>query len=204
MRQTGEHWENVSRETLDDLTSFHDLLLKWNSKINLVSKSSIDHLWKRHIWDSAQLVEFQSDGQNWVDLGSGGGFPALVIAIFAKRNSPDRHITLVESDVRKGAFLRTVIRELSLNAKVITKRVEACPRLKADVMTARALTELTGLLAFAERHLKPDGTALFLKGETWEKEVQSARESWSFTLEAHKSKTNDAAAILEIKDIQRV
>ncbi len=195
---------NVSRETLEDLRLFHDLLLKWNPKINLVSKSSIDDLWFRHIWDSAQLVEFCTEAENWVDIGSGGGFPALVVAICAKHSMPDRRVTMVESDVRKGAFLRTVVRELGLNAKILTQRVETVPALAADVLSARALTELPGLLAFAERHLHPDGTALFLKGETWEKEVQSARDSWSFTINAHRSKTNEAAAILEIKEITRV
>lgn len=194
----------VSRETLQDLTRFNDLLIKWNSKINLISKSSIDNIWDRHIWDSAQLVVFCPSARTWADIGSGGGFPALVIAIFAKHEMPDRRVQMVESDARKSAFLRTVIRDLSLNAEVISQRVEVCAPLAADVLSARALTELPGLLAFAERHLKPGGTALFLKGETWEKEVQNARESWSFTMEAHKSKTNAAAAILEIKEITRV
>lgn len=195
---------DVSRETMADLALFHDLLIKWNPKINLVSKSSISDIWNRHIWDSAQLVDFNNDAQNWVDIGSGGGFPALVIAIFAKHEFPERHVTMVESDVRKGVFLRTVVRELSLDATVLTQRVEAVPPLKADVLTARALTELPGLLDFAERHLRPGGTALFLKGETWEKEAQSAHESWSFSMTAHSSKTNRAAAILEIKEITRV
>ena len=195
---------NVSRETLHDLTVFHNLMVKWNAKINLVSKSSVTDMWDRHIWDSAQLVVYEVDARNWVDIGSGGGLPALVIAIFAKHEIPDRHVTMVESDVRKSAFLRTVVRELSLNAEVISRRVEACTPLNADVLSARALMDLPGLLAFAEQHLKPGGTALFLKGETWEKEVLNARESWSFTIKAHKSKTNAAAAILEIKEITRV
>ncbi|MEM9575618.1 MAG: 16S rRNA (guanine(527)-N(7))-methyltransferase RsmG [Pseudomonadota bacterium] len=189
---------------MEDLRRFQDLLLKWTPKINLISKSSIEAVWDRHILDSAQLVDFSKDAENWVDIGSGGGLPALVVAIHAKHSLPERCVTMVESDKRKGAFLRTAVRELGLNARVLTQRVEAVSPLNADVLSARALTDLTGLLTFAERHLHPGGTALFLKGETWEKEVQSARDSWSFSLNAHRSKTNEAAAILEIKEIMRV
>lgn len=194
---------DVSRETRADLQRFHDALLKWNSRINLISKSGVNDVWKRHIWDSAQLVEIAVTGGLWADLGSGGGFPGLVVAIYAKHGA-GRHVTLVESDGRKAAFLRTVIRELGLPASVVTQRIEVCQPLGADVVSARALTDLPGLLSFADRHLKAGGTALFLKGETWETEIEKARESWSFDLAVHKSRTNAASAILEVKDIERV
>ena len=200
-----EHFkDSVSRETFEDLTRFHDLVQKWSKRINLVSRSSLGDLWNRHIWDSAQLIAVSPDDHHWLDMGSGGGFPGIVVAIFAKHAQPARQVTMLESDVRKSAFLRTVIRELELRARVITDRIESCPRQNADIISARALTDLPGLLAFADQHLNPGGTALFLKGETWEKEVEQARESWSFDLIPHKSKTNAAAAILEIKEIQRV
>ena len=126
---------DVSRETFDDLVKFHDLLVKWNAKINLVSKASSGNLWDRHIWDSAQIVPISGNGLSWVDIGSGGGFPALVVAIMAKRALPGRKVTMVESDQRKSAFLRTVIRELSLNAEVIASRVETADPLNADVLS---------------------------------------------------------------------
>lgn len=196
--------ENVSRETLDRLKTFHDLLVKWNVKINLVSKSSIPDLWNRHIWDSAQVVPLVDQADLWVDIGSGGGFPGLVVAIYALEKNPGRHVAMVESDQRKAAFLRTVIRELNLNASVKVQRVEALAPMQANVLSARALADLDQLLGFAERHLARKGSALFLKGEKWEKEVQRARESWSFELTAHKSITSPEAAILQIKEIQRV
>lgn len=195
---------DVSRETISDLTKFHDLVLKWSSAINLVSKSSIQALWERHIWDSAQIIGYAGNGENWVDIGSGGGFPGVVVAIFAKHEVPERHVTMVESDVRKATFLRTVVRELGLKADVLTARVESCTAFDADVLSARALSDLSGLLPFAEQHLSKSGKALFPKGEMWETELDIARQSWSFAVEAHKSKTNAAAAILEMKDIQRV
>ncbi len=195
---------NVSRETLDRLTHFHDLLLKWTKKINLISKSSVSSIWDRHIWDSEQIVHLVSDQKSWVDLGSGAGFPGLVVAIIAKEITPSRCVSLVESDQRKAAFLRTVIRELDLRASVFLERIEALTPAKADILSARALADLDRLLGYAERHLAPDGTALFMKGENWQKEVDIARNSWSFQLEAHKSKTGPEAAILEIKEIKRV
>lgn len=195
---------NVSRETLDLLSEFHDLVVRWNPRINLISKSSLPHLWNRHIWDSAQLVEFSGAGDRWVDIGSGGGFPGIIVAIIAKGTGTSRHVVLVESDQRKSAFLRTAIRELGLNAEVRTDRIENIEQLQADIISARAVADLDRLLALTARHLTQDGIAYFLKGEQWEKEVQTARDSWSFSLKAHKSKTNPAAAILEIKEIERV
>ena len=195
---------DVSRETIEDLKRYHDLLIKWNSKINLVSKASIKTLWERHIWDSAQIVPISGNGLNWVDIGSGGGFPALVVAIMAKKTLPDRKTTMVESDQRKAAFLRTVVRELSLSADVLSTRVEDTDPLFADVLSARALSDLDKLLGFAHLHLAKEGACFFLKGATWENEVEIARKTWSFDLRAHQSKTSPSAAILEIKDIERV
>ena len=195
---------NVSRETMDRLTRYHELLLKWNAKINLISRSSISDIWDRHIWDSAQIVAVSPFASAWLDIGSGGGFPGLVVAIYAKENNPAQHVSLVESDQRKAAFLRTVVRELGLNATVLSERVESLAPMNADVLSARALADLDQLLRYANRHLAKDGTALFLKGENWQNEVEIARDSWSFKLEAHRSKTSPTAALLEIKEIQRV
>lgn len=195
--------QDVSRETLDRLTRYHDLLLKWNRRINLVSRSTETEIWERHIWDSAQVYDLAPASGHWMDIGSGGGFPGLVIAIIAMERNPERCVTLVESDQRKSAFLRTVIRELPLNAVVKVSRVEALLPAQTDVLSARALADLDSLLHFAERHLIKGGRALFMKGENWENEVEIARKRWSFTLDAHKSKTSPKAAILEIKELQR-
>ncbi len=194
---------DVSRETMDRLSAYHDLLQKWSARINLISKSSAKDIWNRHIWDSAQIYPLCHAAHNWVDIGSGGGLPGLVVAILAKEGSPEMSVTLIESDIRKSTFLRTVIRELDLNADVIIDRVEAADPRGCDVISARALSDLGALLSFAQRHLKKHGAAVFLKGETWEKEVEIARETWSFDLVAHKSKTNPKAAVLEVREIER-
>ena len=193
---------DVSRETLSLLESYVELLRKWNKRINLVSVSSLQRVWERHIWDSVQLYPLAKDGDVWVDIGSGGGLPGIVAAVLARQHHPARRITLVESDNRKAIFLRTVIRELKLPAFVLADRIENQGNLQADILTARALTDLSELLTHAKNHLKPSGTALFHKGETWKKELDTAKALWSFSGKVHKSITNPSAAILEIKEVR--
>ncbi|MDG2068110.1 MAG: 16S rRNA (guanine(527)-N(7))-methyltransferase RsmG [Paracoccaceae bacterium] len=193
---------NVSRETKANLRKYADLLVKWNKKINLISASTVADLWSRHIVDSAQIYNLCPDAQGiWADFGSGGGFPGLVVAIIAKELNPDLKVVLVESDQRKATFLRTVIRETALSASVKTERIETLMPIGADVVSARALAELPELLGFAERHLRPDGTALFQKGAIWQKELVQARKSWSFQSEHFTSVTAPQAVILKIERI---
>ena len=194
---------DVSRETFEKLKAFAELVRKWNPKINLVSKDSLNDLWSRHILDSVQIFELVPGPGKWVDLGSGGGFPGIVISIL---NQEERNfdVVMVESDQRKSAFLRTAIRELDLAAKVKTERIEELECLEADVLSARALADLTKLLGFAELHLKRGGIALFPKGQSWQREDLEARQDWTYDLETVTSKTNPDAAILKIKDIARV
>lgn len=193
----------VSRETMERLEAYASLLEKWNPRINLVSRATIAELWTRHIVDSAQIFELGPDkAQHWVDIGSGGGFPGLVIAIIAKELRPEMKITLVESDQRKCAFLRTVSRETGCKVEVHAKRIEEIETLKADVLSARALADLSLLLDFATLHLASDGICLFPKGVTWEKEVENARDSWSFNVVTSKSETQDDAVILRIDEIK--
>lgn len=195
---------DVSRETFEKLEKFGELVEKWNPKINLISKSSVGSLWDRHILDSVQLFEMANSEGSWVDIGSGGGFPGIVIAILRAEQRSDDQVTLVESDQRKCAFLRTAVRELGLKSKVISDRIENIPGLNADVLSARALADLSKLLEFSEMHLHANGTALFPKGANWRNEQEDAQRMWSYSLEAITSATNSAAAILKIKDITRV
>jgi 16S rRNA (guanine527-N7)-methyltransferase len=195
---------DVSRETMQRLELFHDLLTKWNARINLVSRNSLQDFWVRHIADSVQVFRLAPTGNIWADLGSGGGFPGLVIAILAKTERPDMNVTLIESDQRKSAFLRAVIRETGVSCTVIAERIEHAKRQNADIVSARALAELTELLAYSERHLATGGTALFPKGVTWQKELEMARTQWSFDVEVIESQTMPGAAILKIEGASRV
>lgn len=204
-RQEFEDAFDVSRETMMRLDQYAALLTKWNPAINLVSKSTLATLWQRHFHDSAQMYQFRPENTlHWVDLGSGGGFPALVLAVLALEFNSDDKFTLVESDIRKVAFLQTVIRELGLNAVAIAERIEAVPPLGANVLTARALSSLDKLLEFAELHLAPNGIAVFPKGETYKKEIEDTVGQWKFELEEFTSKTNPNGAILKIGDLKRV
>ena len=174
---------DVSRETMERLDTYHDLTLKWTPKINLVSKADSAALWERHFLDSAQIWGMRPPAANsWFDLGSGGGFPGLVIGIIAARAAPELHITLVESDARKCAFLRTVVRETGINATVLTKRAEDLAPNQADVVSARALAPVATLLGYAGGILRPGGVCLFLKGRQADKELEATAEMWSFVL----------------------
>jgi len=195
---------NVSRETLDRLEAYVSLIEKWNPKINLVSKSSLPYIWDRHIWDSAQILDIDVEGSVWADFGSGGGLPGIVLAIFAKELRPEMQFHLVESDQRKCAFLRNAVREIGLNVKVYAERIEVLDPIEADIISARALTDLNGLLEFVDRHSAVDGVAILPKGETWEKEISQAQENWSFEYEEITSNTNSNAAIIMIKEFARV
>ncbi len=190
---------SVSRET-EQLAAYAALLRKWNPAINLVAMSTIDQIETRHIKDSLHLAEAAENARgSWVDLGSGGGLPGIVVAI----RRPDLEITMVESDQRKVAFLRNATRELGLmRAKVLCERIETANRLDAANISARALAPLPQLMAYVERHLSPSGTAWLMKGRNWQAEVSQAQLDWKFNLKAHKSATDPDAAILEITGIR--
>ena len=196
---------NVSRETQLRLERYAETLRKWNPKINLVSKSTLDDLWERHFEDSLQLVShIKPDTGHLVDMGSGGGFPGLVVGLVAAETGNPSRTTLIESDQRKSAFLRTVLRETESKATILTERIEEAPPQNAEVLTARALADLSKLLSFSERHLAANGTALFLKGKNWREEIKTAQETWHFQWNAVESKTNPEAVLLEIGEISRV
>ncbi len=195
---------NVSRETSQRLEVFENLITKWNPRINLVSRSSLDDLRQRHIADSIQVFRIAPAGTLWLDLGSGGGFPGLIAAILAIEERPDLKVTLIESDQRKAAFLRTAAREVGVICTVLSERIEHVAPVGADILTARALAPLSDLLGFAEQHLAADGTALFSKGVSWKNELETARQQWSFDVDVIESQTMPGAAILRIKGASRV
>lgn len=190
----------VSRETLDRLRLFADRLTRWNTRINLVAPSTIADLWQRHIADSAQLVPLAPlEATRWLDLGSGAGLPGLVVAALR----PDLHMTLVESDQRKAAFLRTVSREMGLAPQVLAARIEALDPLHPDVLSARALAPLPRLLDLAARHAGQDTVLLFPKGAGVVSELTAARTRWHSDVEQIKSITNPSATILRITGLRQ-
>lgn len=194
---------DVSRETIDRLEDFQAQLLKWNQTINLISKSTVADCWNRHIVDSLQILQYAPEQySSWTDVGSGGGLPGIVAACYAKEHQPDAGFSLIESDQRKAAFLRQAARTLDLNVKVIAERAEKAAQTNADVFTARALMSLQGLFSLAQQHLKPAGCMIFMKGRSFQQEIDDARKFWQFDIVAHPSLTDNEASVLEIKELR--
>jgi 16S rRNA (guanine527-N7)-methyltransferase len=195
---------DVSRETTARLDRLVAELSRWNPVINLVARSTLPAVWTRHVLDSAQLFDLGSQqAGTWADLGSGGGFPGLVVAILAAEKAPGIRVSLVEADRRKAAFLRSAARHCGIAVEVIDERIEALPPLGADVLSARALAPLPTLLAHAERHLAPGGVALFPKGAGHEAEIAAALERWRFSVQKIPSRTDPDSVVLRIGDIGR-
>ena len=194
---------NVSRETEAQLHDFVALVKKWNPVINLIARSSIPNIWSRHIEDSAQIVALAKASGPWIDIGSGGGFPGIVAAICLKEIAPYTRVTLVESDVRKAAFLRQAAVTLKLNCEIHSSRIESLTLPRAATLSARALAPLPVLFQYAERLVKKDGVCLFMKWQTYHEELAAAQKSWSFEHDIVQSQTDLTAAVLKIRNIRR-
>jgi 16S rRNA (guanine527-N7)-methyltransferase len=192
---------DVSRETMDRLEQLSALITKWTKAINLIAPNSVPDLWDRHIVDSAQVFHCAPDYWTcWTDLGSGGGLPALVVAILDQQKRP---ITLIESDKRKCLFLTTARRELGLDINIINKRITDADVAKADVLSARALAPLNDLLGYTGKFLRPEGTAIFPKGARYQEELDQAAQAWHFDVKAHISQTNPDSRVFELSGIIR-
>lgn len=195
---------DVSRETSDRLQIHADLLTKWNSAINLVARSTISDIWNRHILDSMQLFRHGAAGRTWVDVGSGAGFPGMIIAILARESAPGLSVTLIEPDQRKVAFLNEVARLTGTEVCIIGERIETIAPLQTDILSARGLAPLDRLLCYTSRHIVPDGVAIFPKGARFQEEIAVARKSWDFDCEVYQSLTNARAVVLKIQGVVRV
>ncbi|MEM1147721.1 MAG: 16S rRNA (guanine(527)-N(7))-methyltransferase RsmG [Pseudomonadota bacterium] len=192
---------DVSRETLARISQVVAELEKWRSKVNLMGPSEFARVWRRHVLDSWQLFRFIPFDGRTVDLGSGSGFPALVLA--AGYGHPQAHMTMIESVGKKCAFLRAATDSVGLPATVIQSRVESVNHVEAHCVTARALAPLPKLLDYAAPWLLNGAYGVFPKGRRWQEELTQARESWSFACEASPSLSGDGA-ILKISEVSRV
>lgn len=201
---------SVSRETQALLAAdpayqgYVDLLLKWQARINLIARSTQDQALERHVTDSLQLLGLfgPQPSEEIVDLGSGGGMPAVPLAIAFKALGWPHHWTLIESDKRKAAFLREVARQLGLDLSVVGKRLETLSEPKATTITARAFAPLPRLLAWAQGISQPHTRFVLLKGAQWREEIDQALLDYRFSYRAYQSSTHEAGAILEISDVQ--
>jgi 16S rRNA (guanine527-N7)-methyltransferase len=194
----------VSRETLDRLTAFEREFRRWSQRINLAAPSTLEHLWSRHILDSAQLASIEPEALRWLDLGSGGGFPGAILAILLAER-PGAHIDLIESNHKKAAFLRTTIGALGVPGTVHICRIEQATSHVAmpELVTARALAPLPHLLALASPWLTAGARSLFHKGRDYRAEIVESRDAWQFDLIEHVSKIDPQSRILGISGLAR-
>jgi len=196
---------HVSRETWQRLDQYVALLLQWQQSINLISASTIPQVWTRHVADSLQLLPFAPEARTWLDLGSGAGFPGLVIACaLAERDGAVVH--LVESDQRKAAFLREAARVTGVPAQVHVQRIEAFAASwpgVPDVVTARALAPLPKLMDYTAIWLEKGAQALFLKGQDVEAELTESAKYWHMDFELHPSVTDSRGRIVWVRHAQR-
>lgn len=189
----------VSRETLGRLGRYADLLLDWNSRHNLVSAHSLEDMWRRHFWDSAQLAPLvPAEARTLADMGSGAGFPGLVLAELLR----DRlQVTLHEATAKKCAFLAAAADALDLAVTIKNIRMEDSPWKIFDVVTARACAALPKLLRYAQHFTGPNSVCLFLKGQNVGAELTEAHKYWKMKVRQIPSLTDPAGVILELREL---
>jgi len=189
----------VSRETLARLQAYADLLAAWSARINLVGRATLDDPWRRHFLDSAQLLPLiPKDAKSLVDLGSGAGFPGLVLAVLGVAG-----VELIEADSRKAAFLREAARIADAAVVVRGCRIEAVAPHAVDVLTARACAPLDRLLTLGERFIGPRTTCLFLKGRRAEEELTAAGKAWTMTVSRYPSRADPGGIVLSLQQVVR-
>jgi len=194
----------VSRETHQRLEHFAELFQKWAKRINLVAPSTLEEVWSRHIEDSAQVFQIHPQPAEWIDLGSGGGFPGIVTAILLAEGN-DGFVHLVESNQKKAAFLRVALMECGARGSVYPGRIEEAQTKIAhcDMISARALAELNLLLRYSSPWMVGKSCrALFHKGRDYQREVEKARSDWDFDLVIHTSAVENDSVILEISGLR--
>lgn len=190
---------SASPETMERLKQFVELLRKWQKTINLVGKATLADVWRRHVLDSAQLAPFISGIEGKIaDIGSGAGFPGLILAIIT-----GRHVHLIESDGRKCAFLVAAARATDAPVTIIKRRIESVTEIKFAVVTARAVAPLAELIALAEAVLEPAGCCFFLKGQRVSDELTKALKSWNMIVTRIPSVTDKDAVVLKLEKIAR-
>ncbi|WP_319412273.1 16S rRNA (guanine(527)-N(7))-methyltransferase RsmG [uncultured Cohaesibacter sp.] len=192
----------VSRESLDKFERYEALVRKWQPAQNLVAPKTLDEIWFRHIADSVQIFAAYPSARHWIDLGSGAGFPGLVTAILLDELGEDYCVHLVESNGRKGAFLKTVARELGLNICLHGDRIESVLKNwsePVDAFSARALASLDKLCSFVHPHICETCVGVFHKGRDFDRELSEASVSWNIDLVQQESRTDPDARIVILR-----
>lgn len=192
----------VSRETLSRLKTYASMLEDWSARHNLVSHASLADVWQRHFWDSAQIVGLiPESAKSLVDLGSGAGFPGLILAELLRDRAP--RIVLYEATNKKCQFLNAMAERLELKVEIRCTRIEDAKRESFDVVTARALAPLDDLLSYAVRFFGNGTFGLFFKGQNIDAELTEAHKSWKMSVNKHPSRSDARGSIIEVRELQR-
>ena len=191
-------WKNVSRETVDKLHIYEDLLKKWQKSLNLVSDSTVKDTWSRHFLDSAQLFTYVKPHRSIACLGSGAGFPGAVLSIMGHDN-----VTLIERDQKKVVFLRTVSRETKTKITVINTDIVNC-RDQFDCIISRALAPITTLLELSCHISKPETHYYFLKGDQLDQELSVASDLWEMTISKYNSISDHTGKICHLSNVRKI
>lgn len=196
---------NVSRETYEKLSDFVAILTEWQEKMNLVSPQSMAEIWTRHIADSYQLFQYLNNNIRTVyDIGSGAGFPGVVLAITSQTENCLTHFTLIESITKKTVYLNDVKEKLGLqNVDILNARAESLNLSKADVITARAVANLSKLFDLSSCLADKKTVFYFLKGRTYQEELNEAKKRWRFEYEINKSTTSEDGVVLKISQLEK-
>ena len=193
---------NVSRETFLKLKKYELLLNEWQSKINLVSKNSLADAWNRHFLDSVQLIKYiPKTAKIMFDFGSGAGFPGMVLAAILNQQLPNLEVNLVESIKKKTLYLNTVREECSIDVNIINERIENLQKTSADVITSRAMCNLSDLLKYTYPFTKKNTTMIFPKGKTYQIELNNAKKFWNFSCQVEANEVCEEGVILIIKNL---
>lgn len=193
---------DVSRETLARLTNFEAHLNLWAQTTNLVARSTLPDFWRRHALDSAQLVTLAGpSARRWVDLGSGGGFPGLIVAALIAHR-PGNHVTLIEATGKKAAFLKEAAAILGVNVDIVNARIEDTLAIDADIVSARALAPMLKLTPWIKSYVDKGATALLLKGQDIVSELTQTAKYWKLTSHQHPSISDPRGVILEVTGIR--
>jgi len=188
---------------MTDLERYRALLAEWNEVMNLVGPSALDQFWLRHAYDSAQLLDLETDAVAWADIGAGAGFPGVILAILLK-GRPGAQVHLIESLAKRCRFLQAVADALDLPVEVHNARAESLRLTGIDVVTARACAPLDKLLGYAVPFLRSGARGLFLKGRDVEAEVAAASQAWRFEASMIQSKSDPSGRIVSVGRLARV
>jgi len=202
---TFTRFTQVSRETIISLKRYENYLIKSNKLLNLIGKSTINQIWLRHFLDSSQVIDFiDKNTKNLIDLGSGAGFPGLIIAILAKDRKISLKVKLIEKSPKKASFLREIVNYLNLNVEVLNiNALTYTKKLEADLIVARAFKPLRIVLQFLDKNTENWKKVFLFLGKTGQSELLQASKSWDIKYKQRMSVTSNDSVVIEINKLKK-